>query len=80
VPEQPPPIEPHLARDRFGKAALRTASDISAALAGPEGAGDEPAVLRTDRPHVSIAGLEALIDEALEENDRGQIGRSGSDL
>ncbi|SFL04988.1 hypothetical protein [Geodermatophilus ruber] len=71
------PIEPHAARDRFGKTALRTAAAISGALAGPEG-GEDPVVLRTDRPHVSIAGLRALLDEALRDEDDA-VGRSGSD-
>ena len=61
--EQPRPIERHVAADRFGKRALRTAHEISAALAGD--GGDEPVVLRRNGPHRSIGELEALIDEAL---------------
>jgi hypothetical protein len=66
--EPPPPIQRHAAADRFGKRALRTAHDITAALAdGDEGAGD-PVLLRRNGPHRSIAALEALIDEALEDD------------
>jgi hypothetical protein len=57
------PIERHVATERFGKQALRTAHDISVSLA--EGGADEPVVLRRNGPHRSISGLEALLDEAL---------------
>ncbi|HEX2075934.1 MAG TPA: hypothetical protein VHF92_19320 [Geodermatophilus sp.] len=63
----PPPVERHAAQDRVGKRALRTAHDLGAALAD-DGADAEPVVLRTDGPHVSFAGLAALIDEALAED------------
>jgi hypothetical protein len=63
--EQPPPIERHVAADRFGKRALGAAHDISVALA--DGGPEEPVLLRRNGPHRSIGGLEALIDEALGE-------------
>jgi hypothetical protein len=62
--EQLPPIERHAATDRFGKRALRTAHELGAAL--PE---DEPVLLRRDGPHRSIGGLEALLDEALADDE-----------
>ena len=69
----PPPVERHAAQDRAGKRALRTAHDLGAALAA-DGADAEPVVLRTDGPHVSLAGLAALIDEALAENAAAEPG------
>jgi hypothetical protein len=69
-----PPLERHEATDRFGKAALRTAHDLGEALADPD-----PVVVRTDGPHRSLAGLTALIDAALaddEDAERG-AGRDG---
>ena len=63
-----PRIERHEAYDRFGKSALRTAHDLSAALSEAGRAeGDEPVILRTNGPHRSIDGLAALIDAALED-------------
>ena len=71
----PPPVERHAAQDRVGKRALRTAHDLGAALTH-DGAGPEPVLLRTDGPHVSFAGLAALIDEALAEDAAaGPAGR-----
>jgi hypothetical protein len=66
IPEQPPVHPKHLARDRFGKHALNTAQDITEALA-EAGVDDDDGVvvLRTDGKRHSIAGLEALIDDAL---------------
>ena len=64
---EPPRIERHEAVDRFGKAALRTAHDLTAALAENDRADEEPIVVRTDGPHRSIDGLMALIDEALDD-------------
>ena len=69
---QPPTIEQHEAVDRFGKAALRTAHDLGAALAETGHAEPgEPVVVRTGGPHRSLDGLAALIDAALEENSEG---------
>jgi hypothetical protein len=65
--DQPPRIEKHEAWDRAGKAALRTAHDLGAALSGPGDPGTEPVVVRTGGPHRSLAVLEALIDDALAE-------------
>jgi hypothetical protein len=68
---EPPPIERHEARDRFGKVALRTAHDLSAALAeSGRSEGAEPVVVRTDGPHRTIDALAALIDAVLEDDDR----------
>jgi hypothetical protein len=68
--EQPPPIERHAAADRFGKRALRTAHDITAALAEHAGgAEEEPVLLHRNGPHRSIGTLEALIDAALEDDE-----------
>ena len=75
-----PPVERHAATDRFGKTALRTAHDIAAALADDR-AGDggvEPGLLRRGGPHRSIGGLEALIDDALDDDDE-QSGRRPQD-
>jgi hypothetical protein len=60
--DPPPRIERHEATDRFGKAAMRTAHDLGEALADAD-----PVVVRTDGPHRSLAGLAALIDDALAE-------------
>jgi hypothetical protein len=71
IDEQPPPIERHAATDRFGKRALRTAHDITAALTDVGGGGaDEPILLNRKGPHCSIGALEALIDEALEDDEQ----------
>jgi len=65
---RPPRIEQHEAVDRFGKAALRTAHDLGAALAETGHAEPgEPVVVRTGGPHRTIDGLAALIDTALED-------------
>jgi hypothetical protein len=68
--EQPPPIERHAAADRFGKRALRTAHDITAALADGDAGADEPILLRRNGPHRSIRELERIMDQALEEDER----------
>ncbi|WP_448628117.1 hypothetical protein [Geodermatophilus sp. URMC 64] len=65
MPDEHLPIERHEAVDRFGKAALRTAHDLSDALAEEDGGPAEPVVLRTDGPHRSLAGLAAVLDAAL---------------
>jgi hypothetical protein len=71
VDEQPPQIERHAAADRFGKRALRTAHDITAALTDAGGPGaDEPILVNRKGPHRSIGALEALIDEALQDDDQ----------
>ena len=63
---RPPTVEQHEAVDRFGKAALRTAHDLGAALAETGHAEPgEPVVVRTGGPHRTIDGLAALIDEVL---------------
>jgi hypothetical protein len=67
VPEETPPVEPHAARDRFGKAALRTVHDLTAGLAEASDGEAEPVVLRTGGPHRSIKGLAALLDEVLDD-------------
>ena len=83
--EERPPIEQHAAADRFGKRALRTAHDLTAAMADDAGA-EEPIVVRRNGPHRSIGALEALLDEALADDerpgDRGSaqpLGQSGGD-
>lgn len=63
--EDLPPVERHVAVDRFGKTALRAAAALSAALAESGSGGDEPIVLRTDGRHRSIEELAALLDAAL---------------
>jgi len=60
-----PRIAQHQAVDRFGKSALRTAHELTVALAGDDGTDEEPVVLRTGSPHRSIGGLAALLDAAL---------------
>ena len=67
-----PPVERHAATDRFGKQALRTAHDISAALADDPDGGGEPGLLRRNGPHRSIGGLEALLDEALHDDEEAR--------
>jgi hypothetical protein len=63
----PPRIEKHEARDRAGKAALRAAHDLGAALAGDDDGVPDPVVLDRRGPHRSIDRLSALIDAALDE-------------
>jgi hypothetical protein len=68
--DEPPRVAAHEARDRFGKTAVRTAHDLTAALARdgrPEA--DDPIIVRTDGPHRTIDGLAALIDAALDEGE-----------
>jgi hypothetical protein len=68
--EEPPRVAAHEARDRFGKTALRTAHDLTAALAAdgrPEA--DDPVVVRTDGPHRTIDGLAALLNAALDDDE-----------
>jgi len=60
-----PPVERHVAADRAGKQALRTAHGITEALAAHGSGAEEPVLVRRNGPHRSIAGLQALIDEAL---------------
>jgi hypothetical protein len=60
------PPETHKAADRAGKTLGNMADSINKAL----GIDDEPVVLNTKGSHVSIKGLEDLIDKALEENHR----------
>jgi len=60
-----PPVERHVAADRAGKHALRTAHGITEALAANGADAGEPVLVRRNGPHRSIAGLETLIDEAL---------------
>ena len=64
--EPPPPIARHEATDRAGTIALRTAHELGAALAGSEA---DPVVLRRGGPHRSVAGLIALVDAALADNE-----------
>jgi hypothetical protein len=61
----PPRIDKHEAADRFGKTTLRTAHDLTAALADGDDVVAEPIVLRRGGPHRSIDGLMALLDDAL---------------
>ncbi|MGY1706043.1 hypothetical protein ACI79C_15870 [Geodermatophilus sp. SYSU D00697] len=67
----PPPIERHQATERFGKAALRAAHELTEALAEDEDDVPEPVVVRRTGPHRSLDGLAALLDEALEEDEDG---------
>ena len=60
-----PPVERHVAADRAGKRALRTAHGITEALAANGSGAGDPVLTRRDGPHRSIAELAALIDEAL---------------
>jgi len=69
--DPPPRIARHEAVDRFGTASLRTAHELTTALAGNDDADEEPVVRRTDGPHRSIDGLAALLDAALAEHDEG---------
>jgi hypothetical protein len=71
----PPRIERHEAADRFGKIALHTAHRLTAAMA-ESGADEEPILVRTDGPHRTLAGLAALIDAALADDEvRGQAAK-----
>jgi hypothetical protein len=81
VDEDTPKVERHEAYDRIGKSTLRTAHELSAALAESGRAeGDEPVVLRTDGPHRSIDALAAMIDAALEDDSpAGRPGRQHPD-
>jgi hypothetical protein len=63
--EDPPPPGKHLAKDRFGKTALRAAHDITAGLAASGAEDDGVVVLRTDGPHRTLSELESLIDDVL---------------
>lgn len=65
--DAPPRIAQHEAVDRFGKTSLRTAHELTAALAANDGGDEEPVVRRTGGPHRSIGGLAALLDAALAE-------------
>ena len=67
--EQPPPIERHAATDRFGKRALRTAHEIGQVL-DDDGGDGEPVLFRRGGPHRGIRGLEALLDEALDDHEQ----------
>jgi len=85
--DSPPRIERHEAVDRFGKTVLRTAHDLTAALAengqAENGQADnDPILVRTDGPHRSIDGLMALIDEALVDEalvDEARTDRTSTD-
>jgi hypothetical protein len=66
-----PPFERHEATDRFGKAALRAAHDLTEALADEEGGVPEPVVVRRNGPHRSLDGLAALLDAALAGDEDG---------
>ncbi|MGY1637422.1 hypothetical protein ACI78V_12300 [Geodermatophilus sp. SYSU D00742] len=80
--EEFPRIERHEAVDRFGRTALRTAADLDRALSDDDrGTDADPVVLRTDGPHRSLAGLAALLDEALADDhgdDRGGASARGA--
>lgn len=72
--EEPPPIAGHEARDRIGKITLQSVHDLGAALTQPGSPAVEPVVVRRGGRHRTVAGLMALIDEALaddEAEDRG---------
>jgi hypothetical protein len=77
--DAPPPIAQHEAADRVGRAALRTAHELTAALAANDGADEEPVVLRTGGPHRSIGGLAALLDAALAEEAADRSAGAGRD-
>ncbi len=70
LPEKHRVVPAHLGADRFGKIALRAAHDISTALAASGVDDDGAVVLRTDGPRQSLAETEALLDAALEEEER----------
>ncbi|SDN81953.1 hypothetical protein SAMN05428965_1759 [Geodermatophilus sp. DSM 45219] len=72
--DAPPRIAQHEAADRFGTTALRTAHELTVALAGNDDADEEPVVRRTGGPHRSIGGLAALLDAALADEDAGPAG------
>ena len=72
--DAPPRIPQHEAVDRFGKASLRTAHELTVALAANDDADEEPVVRRAGGPHRSIGGLAALLDAALAEEDAGRGG------
>jgi hypothetical protein len=63
--DAPPRVAQHEAADRFGRTSLRTAHELTAALAANDGGDEEPVVRRTGGPHRSIGGLAALLDAAL---------------
>lgn len=66
--EERPPIERHVATERFGKQALRTAHHLTGALGDGTGP-DEPVLFRRGGPHRSLQGLESLLDAALREDE-----------
>jgi hypothetical protein len=74
-PERPSVHPKHLARDRFGKEALLAAHGITEALA-EAGVDDDGAVLlRTDGKRHSLAALEALIDDVLDDEAEARDAR-----
>jgi hypothetical protein len=65
-----PGVHPkHLAADRAGKGMLRAAHDITVGLAAAGVDDDGVVVLRRGGPHRSLAGLEALLDAALADDE-----------
>lgn len=86
-PEADPPdgepggVHPkHLAADRAGKGLLRAAHDITVGLAAAGVDDDGVVVLRRGGPHRSLGELEALLDEALsEEQPKGEVAAEEPD-
>lgn len=77
--DAPPRIARHEAVDRFGTVSLRTAHDLTVALAANDDADEEPVVRRAGGPHRSIDGLAALLDAALAEEDPAAGSPDGRD-
>lgn len=75
--EEEPPIERHEATDRIGKITLRTAHDLGVALNESDPSEVEPIVVRPGERHATVAGLMALIDEALADH-AGSADDAGS--
>jgi hypothetical protein len=73
-----PAVHPkHLTHDRFGKGALLAAHGITEGLAEAGADDDGAVVLRTDGKRHNFAQLEALIDDALADEEDARTRETG---